>query len=276
MSRSCRSCRSWKASVLGLLAVAVALVVPGTAYGGAGPAGPVGHDLWGAATIEPGREGIVQVAGYEGEPLGAGSVLTLTAPAKARVTGAPLAGLGYRGAVAVGGNSGTYTFVGASPSAGAPVSAWNGPVFPFVLSVPANAEPGTRLPDCTLTLRDATGAVRGRGTCSVTVGLPAPTLSRPTSGVPLGALPQASGAAYPGAQVTVRDALEQEVCATTAAPDGTWSCVPGLALPAGTGRLQATATLNGVSALSEQIDIMVVGSAGEQHDTVSDGGGGRL
>ncbi|MDL5202742.1 hypothetical protein [Streptomyces sp. ALI-76-A] len=32
---------------------------------------------------------------------------------------------------------------------------------------------------------------------------------------------------------------------------------PALALPAGPGRLQATATLNGVSATSEQIDITV-------------------
>jgi hypothetical protein len=292
-----RSPRSWKTTVLGSLAVAVAVVVPGTAYGGEGPGGPSGpvgsggpggQGLWAAsATIEPGREGIVEVRGHEGEPLGAGSALTLTAPAGARVTGAPFSGLGHRGAVARGGGSGTYTFDGTAPSvgpsgsmressAGPPAPVREGSALPFVLSVPPDAEPGTRLPDCTLALKDALGTVRLRGTCSVTVGLPAPTLSLPASGTPLSAFPEASGTAYPGAQVTVRDALEAEVCATTAAPDGTWSCVPGLALPAGPGRLQAAATLNGVSATSEQVDITVSGSAQEQHDTVSDGGGGRL
>ncbi|MFJ9749930.1 hypothetical protein DMH25_43690 [Streptomyces sp. WAC 01325] len=271
--------RSWKTTVLGSLAMAGAVLVPGTAYGGVesgGPGGPAGQgdqgrqELWASATIEPGRKGVVEVGGYEGEPLGEGSVLTLTAPAKARVTGVPFAGLGYRGAVAPGGNSGTYTFVGGA------VSTWKGHKFPFALSVDPDAEPGTRLPDCTLALRDAEGTVHRRGTCSVTVGLPAPVLSHPQSGVPLSAVPETSGTAYPGAQITVRDAQEDEVCATTAAPNGTWSCVPGRALPAGAGRLQATATLNGVSAMSEQIDIVVTGSARDEHDTVSDGGGGRL
>ncbi|MFG1666152.1 carboxypeptidase regulatory-like domain-containing protein [Streptomyces sp. Y7] len=263
--------RSWKTTLLGSLAVAGAMAGPATAYGGERPAGPDDRGLWASAVIEPGHKGVVEVGGYDGEPLGEGSVLTLTAPAGARVTGVPFAGPGYRGAVAEGGSSGTYTFVGAA------VSTWKGHTFPFVLSLPPDAEPGTRLPDCTLALRDAEGTVRRRGSCSVTVGLPAPTLSRPASGVPLSASPEASGTAYPGAQVTVRDALEEEVCATTAAPSGLWSCVPGIALPAGAGRLQATATLNGASAMSEQIDIMVSGSAQEQqHDTVSDGGGGRL
>ncbi|MGW4002101.1 hypothetical protein ACWEGM_09490, partial [Streptomyces nigra] len=57
----------------------------------------------------------------------------------------------------------------------------------------------------------------------------------------------------------MRSTVEQEVCSATAAPDGTWSCVPGVALPAGPGLLQATATLNGVSATSEQIAITVAG-----------------
>ncbi|WP_435216286.1 carboxypeptidase regulatory-like domain-containing protein [Streptomyces sp. bgisy034] len=270
--------RSWKTPVLVSLAVAGAVLVPGTAYGGEGPGGPGGpagrggpggQGLWASAAIEPGWKGVVEVGGYEGEPLGEGSVLTLTAPAKARVTGVPFAGLGYRGAVTPGGNSGTYTFVGGA------VSTWKGHTFPFVVSVDPDAEPGTRLPDCTLALRDAEGTVVRRGTCSVTVALPAPVLSHPASGVPLGALPETSGTAYPGAQITVRDAQEDEVCTTTAAPNGTWSCVPARALPAGAGRLQATATLNGVSATSEQIDIVVTGSARDQHDTVSDGGGGR-
>ncbi|GHH04869.1 carboxypeptidase regulatory-like domain-containing protein [Streptomyces lanatus] len=240
-----------------MLAAAGALIVlvgPGAVAFG------VDDGLWAFATIEPGREGVVQVGGYDGEPLGAGSVLTLTAPARTKVTAAPFAGPGYRGAVAEGGASATYTFDGPAVSKGEAPAVWKGRTFPFVVSVPPDAEPGTRLPDCTLALRDANGTVHRRGTCTVTVGLPAPTLSRPASGVPLGALPEMSGTAFPAAQITVRDALEEEVCSTTAAPDGTWSCVPGLALPSGMGRLQATATLNGVSATSEQIDITVHGS----------------
>ncbi|MFE0251398.1 carboxypeptidase regulatory-like domain-containing protein [Streptomyces sp. NPDC059010] len=233
------------------------------AYGSEGAGGSAGNDLWASATIEPGREGIVEVGGYEGLPLGAGSVLTLTAPAKARVTGAPFTALGYRGEVALGGSSATYTFEGTSTSAAPEREAMGkGRTFPFVLSVPPDAEPGTRLPDCALILRDANGTVRQRGTCTVTVGLPQPTLDRPQSGVPLSTTPRTSGTAYPGAQVTVRDALEEEVCTTTAAPDSTWSCVPGRTLPPGAGRLQATATLNGVSAMSEQIHITVARSTG--------------
>ncbi|MFE6175189.1 carboxypeptidase regulatory-like domain-containing protein [Streptomyces sp. NPDC056464] len=266
---------SWKTTILGVPAVvaatvAGATVVPGVAYGVDGPA----DGLWAAATVEPGREGVLHVRGFEAEASGEGSVLTLSAPAGTRVTGAPFAGLGYRGAVTRGGGSGTYTF--ASGAAAGPVSGWKGRTFPFVVSVAPDAEPGTRLADCTLVLRDAKGTVRQRGTCAVTVGLPAPTLSGPASGVPVSASPQTSGTAYPGAQITVRDALEEEVCTDTAAPDGSWSCVPGLALPVGAGRLQATATKNGVSALSEQIDIMVSGSGAAQKDTVSDDGGGRI
>ncbi|MGC9538389.1 carboxypeptidase regulatory-like domain-containing protein [Streptomyces sp. UG1] len=281
MSRS-RGC--WRTTVLGALAAAGALVVPGmlgmpgtAAHGAqAGPA-PVGGDLWAYATIEPGREGIVQAGGYEGEPLDAGSALTLTAPARTRVTGVPFTGPGYRGSVTVGGASATYTFEGSSALREEPSAVWKGRTFPFRLSVPPDAEPGTRLPDCTLALTDAKGTVRQRGTCTVTVGLPAPVLSHPASGVPLDVLPEMSGTAYPGAQVTVRDALEEEICATTAAPDGAWSCAPAHALPPGMGRLQATATLNGVSATSEQIDIMVLEPAAPApRDTVSAGGGGRL
>lgn len=266
---------SWcrKTSIRGLLAaVAVTTAwgisgISGVAHGSdgaggtGGSGGPVGSDLWAAATIEPGREGIVEVGGYEGVPLGEGSVLTLTAPGKAKVTGTPFTALGYRGTVALGGSNGTYTFEGASASTAAEreEAVWKGRTFPFVLSVPPDAEPGTRLPDCALVLKDADGTVRQRGTCTVTVGLPEPTLDGPQSGVPLSASPQTSGTAYPGAQVTVRDALEEEVCSTTTAPDGTWSCTPSHTLPPGPGRLQATATLNGVSATSEQIHITVAG-----------------
>ncbi|MFE7275607.1 carboxypeptidase regulatory-like domain-containing protein [Streptomyces sp. NPDC057623] len=252
--------RSWKTTILGLLAVAgmtATLVTPATADGDGG--------LWASATIEPGREGIVEV-GYDGTALGEGSVLTLTAPSTTRVTGTPFTDLGYRGSVTLGGSTGTYTFEG-TPAAveDSALAAWQGRRYPFVLSVPADAEPGTRLPDCALVLRDAQGTVRHKGTCTVTVGLPAPTLSHPHPGVPLSARPKLLGSAYPGAQVTVRDAAEEEVCATTAAPNGMWWCVPSRALPPGTGRLQATATFNGVGAMSEQIDVVVAGSADQGH-----------
>ncbi|WP_217242935.1 Ig-like domain-containing protein [Streptomyces sp. AC555_RSS877] len=214
-----------------------------------------GRELTGAVTIAPGREGVVQVAGYAQAAPAVGSALTLTAPGGSKVTGVPFAGRGYRGAVMSGGSGGSYTFVEDEGVPGVPAA------FPFVLAVASDAVPGTRLRGCVLRLTDARGAVKERGTCEVTVGLPGPTLTRPESGVPLTERPEVAGTAYPGAQVTVRDALENEVCATTAAADGTWSCVPGTALPAGSGRLQATATLNGVGATSEQITI-TVGPAG--------------
>lgn len=258
--------RSWKTTVLGSLAVAGVLSMAGATYGAegppepSGPAGPSGGGLWAAATIEPGREGIVEVRGYEGESLGAGSTLTLTAPSWTTVTGMPAAALGYRGAVEQGGATGTYTFTGASPEA------WKSRTFPFVLTVRPDAEPGTRLPDCALVLRDAQGTVRDKGACRVTVGMPAPTLFRPASGVPLDTLPRTAGTAWPGAQVTVRDAAENEVCSATTAPNGIWTCVPAVALTTGSGRLQATATLNGVSATSEQIHITVAGAPDARSD----------
>ncbi|MEV0978596.1 carboxypeptidase regulatory-like domain-containing protein [Streptomyces sp. NPDC049915] len=216
------------------------------------PAGAQERELWGSVTIVPGRQGLLEVAGYGGPALGAGSRLTLTVSAPAAVTGTPLADGGYRGAVAADGGTGTYTFSGTA--AGGP---WSGRTFPFVLFVPANAVPGTRLSGCAMVVTDAGGSRRDEGACTVTVGLPEPTLSQPLAGVPLGSRPRTAGTAYPGAQVSVRDQDENEVCSTTAAADGTWWCVPGTDLPAGAGRLQATATFNGVSAESEQIRITV-------------------
>lgn len=57
--------------------------------------------------------------------------------------------------------------------------------------------------------------------------------------------------------MTVSDQDGNEVCGDTAGADGAWSCAPGRDLPAGANRLQATATMNGVSASSEQIQISV-------------------
>ncbi|MFC8143564.1 carboxypeptidase regulatory-like domain-containing protein [Streptomyces paradoxus] len=231
---------SRKAAVAGVLVAGV------LAFAGA-PAAARGEGLWGAATIAPGREGIVEVAGVPETT--AGATLTLTAPRGTRVTGTPLDASGYLGSVAADGRSATYTVTGGA--------AGQDRVFPFVLAVPAHAVPGTRLGDCSLRLTDGRGVPRAVGRCAVTVGLAGPTLTRPLSGVPLAARPEISGTAHPGAQVTVRDKDDQEACATTAAPDGTWACTPGPGLPAGVNRLQAVATLNGVSAVSEQVDISV-------------------
>lgn len=226
-------------------------------------------ELWAAATIAPARQGLVEVGGYTGPALGGGSRLTLTAPRGARITEAPLDAPGYRGAVDADGDSATYTYTG--PADG---EAWRERTFPFVLDVPPDAVPGTRLTGCTARLTDARGIRGAHGTCTVTVGLPGPTLTRPESGVPPAARPEIAGTAYPGAQVTVRHAHARdggvtgqgpepgaEVCTATARADGTWSCLPALALPGGPGHLQATASLNGVSAVSEQ-RYVAVGSAG--------------
>lgn len=244
-------------AVLGLIATA-----------GAPPASADERELWGAVTIVPGKEGIVEIAGYTGPALGAGSRLTLTAPKDTEITDTPLDTHGYRGAVDADGDSAKYTYT--DPANGTP---WRGKVFPFVLAVSADAAPGTRLGGCAMRLTDERGTRKDHGTCAVTVGLPEPTLTRPASGVPLAARPQTAGTAYPGAQVTVRheDAEDEgvtgngpdpgvEVCTATAAADGTWSCAPGLPLPSGPGRLQATASLNGVSAVSEQMYVTVGGA----------------
>jgi hypothetical protein len=210
-----------------------------------------GAPLRGAAVIAPGREGIVEVAGV---PVALpGATLTLIAPRGTRVTGAPLDGSGLRGSVAAGGRSGSYTVTGGTAAPDR--------TFPFVLAVPADAVPGTRLRGCVLRVTDERGVRRSGGRCSVTVGLAGPTLARPLSGVPLATRPEISGTAHPGARVTVRDKDEREACATTAGPDGAWACTPGPALPVGANRLQAVATLNGVSAMSEQIDIAVAEAA---------------
>ncbi|WP_031060620.1 carboxypeptidase regulatory-like domain-containing protein [Streptomyces sp. NRRL F-5527] len=233
----------------GILAAGWLPAGPASAVDGAGP--PAGERvLWGAVTIPPGRDGIVEASGLSGPALGFGSSLTLTAPAGAEVTGVPLAAAGYRGEVAADGRTAVYTAVSAERP-------WQTGSFPFVLAVPADAEPGTRLAGCVLRLADAEGVARASGGCQVTVGLPSPVLSRPEPGVPLGYRPAAAGLAYPGAQVTVSDQDGNEVCTDTAGADGSWSCAPGRDLPAGANRLQATASLNGVSAASEQIHITV-------------------
>ncbi|WDV53136.1 carboxypeptidase regulatory-like domain-containing protein [Streptomyces coeruleorubidus] len=238
-------------------AVVAGAVVAGVLAFPGPPAAAQDGELWGAATIAPGREGIVRVAGSQGAAPGA--TLTLTAPRGTRVTATPLDAPGYLGRVAADGRSATYTVTG--DAAG---QSWRDRTFPFVLAVPADAVPGTRLRGCVLRITDAHGVRQAAGRCAVTVGLAGPTLTRPLSGVPLDVRPQIAGTAHPGARITVRDKDDREACATVAAPDGTWTCTPGPALPAGTNRLQAVATLNGVSAMSEQIDISVADAGAGQ------------
>ncbi|MFD6036282.1 carboxypeptidase regulatory-like domain-containing protein [Streptomyces griseoincarnatus] len=239
----------------GILAGGWAAAGPASAVDGAAPT-PRERVLWGSVTIPPGRDGIVEASGLSGPALGFGSSLTLTAPKGAKATGVPLATAGYRGEVAADGRTAAYTATSVE-------SPWQTGTFPFVLAVPADAVPGARLDGCVLRLADAEGVERASGGCQVTVGLPSPVLSRPESGVPLGYRPTASGTAYPGAQVTVSDQDGNEVCVDTAGADGAWSCAPGRDLPAGANRLQATATMNGVSASSEQIQISVGSSSAE-------------
>ncbi|MDQ0749910.1 hypothetical protein QF034_004141 [Streptomyces africanus] len=242
--------RSRKTAVVAGAVVAGVLACPG-------PSAAAGDgEPWGAATIAPGREGILDVTGPQGAAPGA--TLTLTAPRGTRVTATPLDAPGYLGRVAADGRSGTYTVTG--DAAG---QAWQGRTFPFVLAVPADAVPGTRLRGCALRITDAAGVRRAAGRCAVTVGLAGPTLTSPLSGVALDVRPRIAGTAHPGARVTVRDKDDREACAATAAPDGTWACTPR-ALPAGVNRLQAVATLNGVSAMSEQIDISVADAGAGQ------------
>ncbi|MGW0375040.1 carboxypeptidase regulatory-like domain-containing protein [Streptomyces coeruleorubidus] len=243
--------RSRKTAAVAGAVVAGVLALPGPS------AAARDGELWGAATIAPGREGIVAVAGSHG--VAPGATLTLTAPRGARVTATPLDVPGYLGRVAADGRSGTYTVTG--DAAG---QAWQSRTFPFVLAVPADAVPGTRLRDCALLITDAHGVRQAGGRCAVTVGLAGPTLTRPLSGVPLDVRPPIAGTAHPGARITVHDKDDREACVTTAAPDGTWACTPGPAFPAGANRLQAVATLNGVSAMSEQIDISVADAGAGQ------------
>lgn len=247
--------RTSKQAAAGLAAAAMAagawLSAGPPAAAGARTAAAPGRVLWGAVTIPPGQEAAVEIAGVTGTAPGRGSTLTLTAPAGARVTGVPLEDSGYTGALAASGRTASYT---ATTTAAAP---WQDRMFPFVLAVPEDARPGTVLKGCALRLTDARGAARAAGGCRVTVGLAEPTLTRPESGVPLDARPEIAGTAHPGAQITVLDGADTEVCSTTTGPDGRWTCTPGPPLAPGGHRIQAAAALNGVGAVSQQIAVTV-------------------
>ncbi|MEU0248049.1 hypothetical protein ABZ192_27735 [Streptomyces sp. NPDC006235] len=146
------------------------------------------------------------------------------------MTATPLDAPGTLGRVADDGRSATCTASGEAAA-----QSWQGRTFPFVLAVPADAVPGTRLRDCVLRITDAAGVRRAAGRCAVTMGLAGPTLTRPLSGVALDVRPQIAGTAHPGARVTVRDKDAREACATTVAPDGTWACRRGRSRRAPTG-----------------------------------------
>ncbi|WP_416959717.1 carboxypeptidase regulatory-like domain-containing protein [Streptomyces sp. Agncl-13] len=245
------------------LLVLTAALVAGTALlpPGIAAAAPLRSDAWevsarvlgGGVTIVPGRSGLMEIGGYGGAALPAGSSLRLTAPAGARVTGTPLADTArFQGSVTADGASGTYTYVRDSGP-----GSWKDGGYPFALAVDARAVPGTRLPGCAVVLTDAGGARRASGRCTVTVGMPVPTLSEPAGGTFVSGGARIAGTSYPGARVSVLDAAEHKVCAGVARVDGTWSCTPDVPLPAGANRLHASAAFNGVSAVGEDVDFTV-------------------
>ncbi|WP_327405644.1 carboxypeptidase regulatory-like domain-containing protein [Streptomyces sp. NBC_01288] len=212
-----------------------------------------GRGLGGGVTIVPGRSGLVEIGGYDGADLPAGSSLRLTAPAGARVTGTPLADTArFQGSVTADGAAGTYTYVRDSGP-----GSWKDGGYPFALAVDARAVPGTRLPGCTVELTDAGGTRRASGRCTVTVGMPVPTLTEPAGGTFVSGAARLAGTSYPGARVSVVDAAERRVCAGVARIDSTWSCPPDTPLPAGANRLHASAAFNGVSAVGEDVDFTV-------------------
>jgi len=245
------------------LVLLTAALVAGTALlpPGVAAAAPLRSDSWevsaqvlgGGATIVPGRSGLVRISGYKGAALPAGSSLRLTAPAGARVTGTPLGDAGaFQGSVTADGASGSYTYVRDSAS-----GSWKDGGYPFVLTVDERAVPGTRLPGCAVVLTDAGGVRRASGRCTVTVGMPGPTLSEPAGGTFVSGAGRIAGTSYPGARVSVLDAAEHKVCAGVARVDGTWSCTPDVPLPVGANRLHASAAFNGVSAVGEDVDFTV-------------------
>jgi hypothetical protein len=214
--------------------------------------------LHGGATIVPGRSGLVEIGGYQGAALPAGSSLTLTAPARTRITGTPLADTAaFRGSVSADGTSGSYTYVRDSRP-----GSWRDGGYPFVLTVDERAVPGTRLPGCSVVLTDAGGTRRASGSCTVTAGMREPTLNEPAGGTFVSGGARISGTSYPGARVSVMDAAEHEVCGSVAHIDGTWSCTPEAPLPEGADRLHARAVFNGVSAVGEDVDFTVTGRTG--------------
>ncbi|WP_406129252.1 carboxypeptidase regulatory-like domain-containing protein [Streptomyces sp. NBC_00989] len=253
-----------------LLLLAAALVA-GTALlpPGIAAAAPLRTDSWevsarvlgGGVTIVPGRSGLVEISGYAGAALPAGSSLRLTAPTGARVTGTPLADTArFQGSVTADGTSGTYTYLRDSGP-----GSWKDGGYPFALAVDARAVPGTRLPGCAVVLTDAGGTRRASGRCTVTVGMPVPTLSEPAGGTFVSGRARIAGTSYPGARVSVLNAAEHKVCAGVARIDGIWSCTPDTPLPEGANRLHASAAFNGVSAVGEDVDFTV--TAGTDRDT---------
>lgn len=241
-----------------LLLLTVALLPTGVA---AATAAPLRADsgefsargLGGGVTIVPGRSGLVEISGYDGADLPAGSSLRLTAPAGARITGTPLADTArFQGEVTADGTSGTYTYVRDSGP-----GSWKDGGYPFALAVDARAVPGTRLPGCAVVLTDAGGARRASGRCTVTVGMPVPTLTEPAGGTFVSGAARLAGTSYPGARVSVLDAAERTVCAGARA-----STAPGRARRTPRSRRAPTgctpaAAFHGVSAVGEDVDFTV-------------------
>ncbi|MDB5125761.1 MAG: alpha-mannosidase, partial [Mucilaginibacter sp.] len=87
--------------------------------------------------------------------------------------------------------------------------------------------------------------ITGSGVPDTAPFAPAVTLASPQAGAVVGASPTVSGTAEPGATVTVT-AEGTQLCGTTAADDGSWSCTASGSL--GTGAHTLTATAQDVTA----------------------------
>ena len=91
-----------------------------------------------------------------------------------------------------------------------------------------------------VTVHSVAVKVSGDGVPDTTPFAPAVTIGSPQAGAVVGASPTVSGTAEPDAQVTVT-AEGAQLCSTTAADDGSWSCSASGAIGAGAHTLTATA-----------------------------------
>lgn len=108
---------------------------------------------------------------------------------------------------------------------------------------------------------DSNGLSSAAAESSFVVDIAPPAISSPQGGSQTRerrpAITGTSG--YPGANIAVTSAPGGQLCTTTVAPDGTWSCTPTADLPIGSVRLAATQSLNGLtSPASPTVGFMVL------------------
>lgn len=129
-----------------------------------------------------------------------------------------------------------------------------------VVAVPSTTPLGTVYPvDATASsAADAASPVAASSTLTVSAP-PPPVIGRPVSGTTTTqSRPTVSGTGVPGAVISVRDA-RGVLCVASVAPDGTWQCRVGPALPFGPAVLVATQQVAGVpSADSAAVSIRVI------------------